>query len=162
MSLCIMTLPVTAESSYMPAECAAPTFTNDFMVRYAETDAMGVVHHANYLVYFEEGRSHYMRTLGADYAEFEAAGYQLPVTETGLRYAGSLRYGSRVCVSTRVLESKSRSLHFTYEVSVLGHPEVLVTGFTKHVWTDLDGKVCRAPAKWGILLQNFSDTTATV
>ena len=74
MSLCIMTLPVTAESSNMPAECAAPTFTTDFMVRYAETDAMGVVHHANYLVYFEEGRSHYMRTLGADYAEFEAAG----------------------------------------------------------------------------------------
>lgn len=136
----------------------APTINTDFAVRYAETDAMGVVHHANYLVYFEEGRSHYMRTLGTDYAEFEAAGFQLPVTETGLRYVGSLRYGTRVHVSTRVTENKSRSIRFDYEVSTLRDRQVLVTGFTKHMWTDPAGKVIRAPASWANLLQNYSGT----
>lgn len=143
----------------MPAALQAPTIATDFAVRYAETDAMGVVHHANYLVYFEEGRSHYMRTLGTDYAAFEAAGFQLPVTETGLRYAGSLRYGTRVLVSTRVTENKSRSIRFDYEVATLDNDAVLVSGFTRHVWIDRAGKVTRAPADWGKLLQRYSDKT---
>ena len=55
-------------------------------VRYAETDAMGVVHHASYLVYFEEGRSHYMREMGSNYADIEASGFRLPVVEANLIY----------------------------------------------------------------------------
>ena len=78
----------------------------DFPVRYAETDAMGVVHHATYLVYFEEGRSQYMRDIGSDYANMEASGYQLPVTEIGVRYVGSLRYGERVKIRTWIDENK--------------------------------------------------------
>ena len=54
------------------------TRETEFPVRYAETDAMGVVHHANYLVYFEEGRSQYMRDLGSDYALIEASGIDSP------------------------------------------------------------------------------------
>ena len=79
-----------------------------FHVRYAETDAMGVVHHATYLVYFEEGRSQYMRDIGSDYANIEASGYQLPVTEVNVRYAGSLRYGELVKVRTWIDENRSR------------------------------------------------------
>ena len=128
----------------------------NFHVRYAETDAMGVVHHANYLVYFEEGRSHYMREMGSDYAEIEASGYQLPVTETGIRYLGSLRYGDTVQIRSHVEESLSRRLKFSYEVTNLADQRVLVTGFTNHIWTDGAGKVTRAPEIWHQLYQQFS------
>ena len=113
-------------------------------MRYAETDAMGVVHHANYLVYFEEGRSQYMRDLGSDYALIEASGYRLPVTEAQLRYVGSSRYGERVRIRTRIGENRSRSLTFHYEVIAPESGDILVTDTPTHL-TDVDGKVTRVP-----------------
>lgn len=136
----------------MPDEKDTRAIDTNFHVRYAETDAMGVVHHAAYLVYFEEARSHYMRELGSDYAGIEKGGYQLPVTEVGLRYVGSLRYGDRVIVRARVEENKSRRIRFVYEVRKNDENAVLVTGFTQHIWTDLDGKVTRAPEQWAQLM----------
>jgi len=124
----------------------------DFPVRYAETDAMGVVHHATYLVYFEEGRSQYMRDIGSDYANMEASGYQLPVTEIGVRYVGSLHYGERVKIRTWIDENRSRRLTFAYEVVAIEDGQVLVSGFTRHVWTDGEGNVTRAPEDWNRLL----------
>lgn len=123
----------------------------EFPVRYAETDAMGVVHHATYLVYFEEGRSQYMRDLNSDYAQVEASGYQLPVTETSIRFVGSLRYGDRAKIRTWVEENRSRRVSFAYEVLNAESDEVLVSGFTRHVWTDSEGKVTRAPESWNNL-----------
>ena len=120
----------------------------EFPVRYAETDAMGVVHHANYLVYFEEGRSQYMRDLGSDYAQIEAIAYRLPVTEAQLRYIGSSRYGERVRIRTRIGENRSRRLTFHYEVIAPESGDILVTGYTRHIWTDVDGKVTRVPENW--------------
>ncbi len=125
----------------------------EFHVRYAETDAMGVVHHATYLVYFEEGRSQLMRDLGSNYAEIEAAGFQMPVTELGVRYVGSFRYGEKVKVHTRIEENLSRRVTFTYDVFNPDTGEKLVTGFTKHIWTDKDGKVTRMPQQWARLFQ---------
>lgn len=127
----------------------------DFPVRYAETDAMGVVHHATYLVYFEEGRSHLMREMGSDYAEIEASGFQLPVTEAAIRYVGSLRYGERVQIKCQIKENKSRRLTFCYEVANAVASKILVTGFTTHIWTDAEGKVTRAPLLWNQMYGNF-------
>lgn len=132
----------------MPAEQDLVAIESDFHVRYAETDAMGVVHHAAYLVYFEEARSHYMREKGSDYAAIEREGFQLPVTEVGIRYVGSLRYGDRVRVRVWVDENKSRRIRFAYEVRKFDTDTVLVTGSTQHIWTDLSGKVTRAPQQW--------------
>ena len=129
-----------------------------FPVRYAETDAMGVVHHATYLVYFEEGRSQYMRDIGSDYANIEASGYQLPVTEVSVRYAGSLCYGERVKIRTWVDENRSRQLTFAYEVVAMENEQVLVKGFTRHVWTDGEGNVTRAPADWNRLLEETNSS----
>lgn len=126
---------------------------SSFHVRYAETDAMAVVHHAGYLVYFEEARSHYMRELGTDYANIELDGFRLPVTEVGLRYLGSLRYGDRVVVRTWVDENRSRRIRFAYEVLKQGDDSILVTGFTQHIWTDHAGKVTRAPKQWLEMMQ---------
>ncbi|MGI9250572.1 MAG: acyl-CoA thioesterase [Pseudohongiellaceae bacterium] len=125
----------------------------DFAVRYAETDAMGVVHHSGYLVYFEEARSQYMRDMGHDYALIEKDGFRLPVTETQLRYSGSLYYGQRVRVRAWIEENRSRRLKFVYEVRSGDDDAVLVTGYTYHVWTDASGKVTRIPDS---LMQLFS------
>ncbi len=121
---------------------------SEFHVRYAETDNMGIVHHSTYFVYFEEGRSQYMRDMGSDYAQVETSGYQLPVTEAQVRFSGSLRYGQKVRVRAWIAESLSRRLTFAYEITAGDDPEVLVTGFTRHVWTDSDGKVTRLPEIW--------------
>ena len=124
----------------------------EFPVRYAETDAMGIVHHASYLVYFEVGRCQLMRDIGSDYAHIEAEGYRLPVTELKVRLVGSLSFGEQVKIRTWVEENRSRQLTFAYEVI---HPDteaILVSGFTKHVWTDKDGNVTRLPKYWSSLL----------
>lgn len=131
--------------------------TAEFAVRYAETDAMAIVHHANYLVYFEEGRSHYMRQMGYDYALFEQEGFQLPVTEVNVRYAGSLRYGQRVQIQTWVEENLSRRLTFAYEIFSAGEDKCLVTGSTKHIWTDGNGKVISQPQRWQELYAQFTN-----
>ena len=123
-----------------------------FPVRYAETDAMGVVHHASYLVYFEAGRSHLMRKLGCEYAVLEAQGFQLPVTEVNLRYVNSLRYGQDVRLIITIAENRSRQMLFSYEVYADDSQECLVTGFTRHVWTNKAGKVIRSPLQWADLL----------
>jgi acyl-CoA thioester hydrolase len=117
-------------------------------VRYAETDAMGVVHHASYLVYFEEGRSHYMRELGSNYAEIEASGYRLPVTEANLRYSEGIKYGDVVIIRTWLEVARSRQLQFAYELLSANTGRKVVSGYTRHVWTDSAGRVTRAPESW--------------
>lgn len=124
------------------------TVIAEFPVRYAETDAMAVVHHASYIVYFEEARCHYMREQGSEYALVEADGFRLPVTEVQVRYVGSLVYGDRARVRTWISENKSRKLTFAYEIMSEKSDKVLVTGSTQHIWTDLEGRVTRAPARW--------------
>jgi len=132
----------------MPTNQEPRVIESSFHVRYAETDAMGVVHHAGYLVYFEEARSHYMRELGNDYADIESCGFRLPVSEVGLRYLDSLRYGDKVRVRAWVEENKSRRIRFAYEVCKDGDAAIFVTGFTNHIWTDRNGQVTRAPEQW--------------
>lgn len=138
----------------MSAKPNSPVTETSFQVRYAETDAMGVVHHATYLVYFEEGRSHFMRKMGSDYAELEADGFQLPVTEVNVRYAGSLCYGQQVRIRTWIEENLSRRLTFAYEICSSDNDALLVSGYTRHIWTDRRGKVIRQPARWQELLKN--------
>ena len=104
-----------------------------FYVRYAETDAMGIVHHASYIVWFEEGRSHYLRVRGCSYAQLAAAGYFLTVTEVEARYRTPARYGDRVTVRTKLESLRSRSLSMTYEVYNADNGALLVTGRTEFI-----------------------------
>ena len=76
--------------------------------RYAETDQMGIVYYANYLVWFECGRSEYMRAVGMPYTELERRGYYFPVTEFQCRLTASARYDEEITVHTRVQDLKSR------------------------------------------------------
>lgn len=117
-------------------------------VRYAETDAMGIVYHANYLVWFEVGRGSYFRALGQDYGEWEKQGYLLPVSEAHARYHDSARYGDRVTVRTWLERVRSRSVTLGYEVTMADTGKRLVTGWTKHLCVDRQGQVRRLPKDW--------------
>lgn len=121
---------------------------NTFHVRYAETDAMGIVHHRNYLTYFEEGRSHYARLRGHPYSEFEKAGFFLMVSEANLRYSRAARYEQKITTRCWLGEMKSRTLIFNYEIVDALTQEILVTGYTKHVCITKEGQVTRIPQAW--------------
>jgi acyl-CoA thioester hydrolase len=121
-------------------------------VRYAETDAMGVVYHTNYLIWFEVGRGEYMRQKGGDYADFEAQGFYLPVSEVDARFIAPARYGDLILIRTWTEELRSRSLTFTYEVVMQETGQVLVTGRTRHICTDREGRIKMIPKEMRELL----------
>ena len=117
-------------------------------VRYVETDSMRVVHHSNYIVYFEEARSDYMRQRGENYANFEKDGYNLVVAEANLRYLRSAVYGQQVVVQCWIIDIQSRGLTFGYEVTNPDTGEVHCTGQTRHICVSRDGGVVRLPERW--------------
>jgi acyl-CoA thioester hydrolase len=123
------------------------------VVRYAETDAMGVVYHANYLVWFEVGRGEYFRALDQDYGEWEEKGYFLPVSEAYARFVSPARYGDSILVRTRLEEVRSRGLTLVYDVCLSESLRRLVTGWTKHLCMDHQGRVCRLPQALSLSLE---------
>jgi acyl-CoA thioester hydrolase len=115
-----------------------------FRVRYAETDAAGVAYHANYIVWFEVGRGEFMWQQGTNYADVEAQGLLLPVTEVSARFVAPCRYSDLVTVRTWVDELRSRRVTFGYAVlSAAG--QTLCTGRTVHICTDREGRVKLLP-----------------
>jgi len=116
-----------------------------FRVRYAETDAMRIVHHSSYIVWFEEGRSEYMRQIGFPYSRLESEGYYLAVTEVKARYLRAARYDEEVIVRTTVASVRSRGVTFRYQVLRASDGELLAEGESVHVCIDDDGRPRRLP-----------------
>jgi acyl-CoA thioester hydrolase len=114
-------------------------------VRYAETDAMGIVYHTNYIVWFEVGRGDFLRQRGGNYREFEEQGLYLPLTEVDARFLSPARYDDMVVIRTSVAEVRSRSVTMYYEVLMEETGQLLVTGHTRHFCTDREGRVRRLP-----------------
>jgi len=119
-----------------------------FNVRYAETDAMGIVHHASYIVWFEEGRSHYMRQKGTSYADFERSGFLMIVTDINAKYKKAAVYDERVTVRCWLAEARSRTLTFAYEIVSEKTGELYMSGTSKHVCTTKEGQIARIPKEW--------------
>ena len=113
-------------------------------VRYAETDAMGIVHHSSYIPWFELGRSDWMREAGLPYSEFENMGYYLTVTEVCARYLHPAVYDELVTIDTWIEEVRSRGVTIGYEVwNQAG--QRLVQACTKHVCITKEGRPTRLP-----------------
>ncbi|KEQ25616.1 thioesterase [Paenibacillus tyrfis] len=110
-------------------------------VRYQETDQMGVVYHANYLNWFEVGRTEMIRELGLPYQALETRGLLLPVIEADLKFRSPARYDDLVTIDTKVVELTSLRIRFAYEIK--RGEEMLVTGGTQHVWLNQDWKPVR-------------------
>ncbi|MFB5760972.1 acyl-CoA thioesterase [Paenibacillus medicaginis] len=121
-----------------------------FRVRYPECDQMGVVYHANYLNWFEIGRTEMIRQSGFTYRSMEEQGLMLPVIDVGLKYHKPAKYDDLVSVYTQITELTRMRLSFAYEVRRMGADEqelqqsaLLVTGLTQHVWLNGDWKPAR-------------------
>ncbi|MCB9916234.1 MAG: acyl-CoA thioesterase [Planctomycetes bacterium] len=106
-------------------------------VRYGETDQMGVVHHANYLAYFEEGRTRMMAALGCSYAALERRGVGLPVRRVELRYRAPAHYEEELLVRTRVTALRAASVTFEYELVRAEGGELVATGLTELACIDM-------------------------
>ena len=120
----------------------------EFRVRYAETDAMAVAHHATYPVWFEMGRSDLMHALGLPYRDLEARGFYLMLTGLNVQYRRAARYDDLLTLTTTVAEVRSRTARFAYQLhraKAGGQPELLATGETAHIATDRDYRPVRLP-----------------
>ncbi len=124
-----------------------------FRVRYAETDASGVVYHANYVVWFEHGRGEWFWQQGRDYhRDVEARGFNWPVTELSARYVAPARYGDLVTVKTWLKELKSREFALAYEITNAETKQVLCTGWTKHLNVNMQWRVVPMPEELRTLM----------
>ncbi len=85
-------------------------------VRYAETDMMGVVYHANYLLYFEDARTHFLETIGFPYKRIEECGVMCPVYDVHMTYGSPLRYGEEAYVLTQVVENRATKTTYRQRV----------------------------------------------
>jgi acyl-CoA thioester hydrolase len=122
-----------------------PVVETRFRVRYCETDAMGIVHHAAYITWFEEGRSAFTRGIGYPYSRMEAEGIALAVAEVTARYHTPARYDDEVVVRTCLDAVGSRGMTFVYEIRRAGDGVLLVSGRSTHVSLGPDGRVRRLP-----------------
>ena len=121
----------------------------EIRVRYAETDQMGIVHNANYLIWFEVGRSDYCRARGFSYKEMEEKENALMVVaESYCRYKSPAYYEDVLIVRTKVEEIRSRSLRFIYEIFRLADETLLAEGETLHLVTDENKKVRSLPENY--------------
>ena len=133
----------------MTEEHATNWTTTTFRVRYAETDQMGVVYHANYFVWFEIGRTDFCRQQGFAYKEMEQQdGLYIMVAEARCRFKAPARYDDEIVVRTRLSACRKRVLVFDYEVCRGEDDEILANGQTVHVITDRDGRPRALPEKY--------------
>jgi len=124
-----------------------PTSQMTLTVRYAETDGQGVVHHSRYLVWFEEGRSDFLRQRGLHYSDFEKAGYFVVVAKAEVAYKNPARYEDVITIETTLERMRGKFLEFSYRA--LGPDGFLVaTARTAHIVIGPAGKPCALPSEW--------------
>ncbi len=107
-------------------------------VRYAETDRMGLLHHANYLVYFEQGRTELLRSLGLSYRDLEDQGYLLVLTKLEVRYRRPARYDDLLTLRTQVVKTTAVRIDHKYELFCEG--TLLTEGTSTLACVDREGR----------------------
>ncbi|HEX6280320.1 MAG TPA: thioesterase family protein [Pyrinomonadaceae bacterium] len=125
----------------------------EIRVRYAETDKMGIVHHSNYLIWFEAGRSDLCRARGFSYKDMEERDDALMVVaESYVRYKSPAFYEDLLHVRTQVAEIRSRSIRFIYEIIRGADGALIAEGETLHLVTDSSKRVKQIPESYKELL----------
>lgn len=115
-------------------------FETSVRVRYKETDQMGVVHHTNYIVWFEVGRTDLLRQLGLTYRDLESRGILLPVVDLSCRYAEAARYDDEIRILTRIADLNPGKIVFSYEILRKEDHTRLARGTTTHLWVNREMK----------------------
>lgn len=130
-----------------------------FRTRYAETDQMGVIYHANYFTWFEIGRTDYFRKAGMSYKSLEDRNVLLPVIDVGCTYIISAKYDDEVIIRTKLTKLKGVKLQFDYEVIRKADDVLLAKGYTMHAFVDKDLKPVNFKKKfkevWNLLEENL-------
>lgn len=131
-----------------------PKHQTRFRVRYAETDQMGVVYYANYLVWMEIGRVELVRSRGFDYKDLEQSeGLYLSVIEANCRYLYPARYDQEIVVCTEVLKCSPRVIEFGYEIRSAEPDRLLAEGSTRHLWLNREWRPARLPERYSGLMR---------
>jgi len=110
------------------------------VVRYAETDQMGIVHHSNYPIWFEAGRTDFIKKAGLPYSKIEESGFLLPLLKLQCNYKGFAKYEDEIVVKTSIKELTYTRVTFYYEVYKNGNQNPITLGETMHAWTNKDLK----------------------
>ena len=117
-------------------------------VRFVETDMMGVVHHANYLRWFEMGRVAYLRECGISLGELMDEDVIFPITQVEVKYKNSCTFDDEIEVQTKMSGFNKAKMEFTYKVIRLRDGAIAVEGRTRNVFTDRQGRIIRLAPKW--------------
>lgn len=123
-------------------------FTHRIRVRFVETDAMGIVHHSNYLAYFEETRVEYLRDIGHPFTEWRADGLESPVLESFIQYRQPLEFDEQIDVRLRLAGATRATFQMAYLITVddaAGVPQSRSTGVTVHGCVTTAGRPTRLP-----------------
>jgi acyl-CoA thioester hydrolase len=129
--------------------------------RYAETDAMGVVHHASYIIWLEQGRTELLRGLGVSYREIEAAGFFVVLSDLQVRYHASARYDDVILLRATLENIRSRQMSFGYQLRLEATGALLVTGRSEHIVVSrATGRPARLPPELDFLTQRRRVPTA--
>lgn len=123
-------------------------------VRYAETDQMGVVYHANYFVWFEVGRVELIRQMGFNYATMEREdGIKIAVVEATCRYKSPARYDDEVIVRTRIAQSRGSILRFAYKLHRTADDLLLAEAATTHIVVNREMQRTQMPARYKVAFE---------
>ncbi|MEO8877505.1 MAG: thioesterase family protein, partial [Polyangiaceae bacterium] len=114
-----------------------------FRPRFCETDLMGIVHHANYLVYFEAARVEWLRRRGVSFAEWARRGINVPVVEVAVSYRSAAYFDDDLVIEARLSEVRSASIRFAYRL--LRGETLLADGNTRLAWTNAERRLERIP-----------------
>ncbi len=107
-----------------------------FIARYAETDQMGIIHHSNYAVWFEAGRTDFLKNAGVSNTNIEAKGILLPLYEMNCKFKSPAKYEDEIVVLTSLKQISRVRLSFSYQVINAATLILIATGETMHAWTD--------------------------
>ncbi len=135
------------------------TSETKLVVRYVETDQMGIVHHSNYFAWFEMGRTGYIKDKGIRYSDMEEMGVLLPLIESGCRYVSGAKYEDELVVQTQMTDLSPVRAEFNYRVIRENDNKLLAEGFTKHAFVNSNLKPVNIrknyPKLWEILNRAF-------
>ena len=123
-------------------------------VHFFDTDTMGVVHHANYIRWFEIGRVEYLRSIGIDLNEMMSDGILFPITKIEAQYHSPAHFDDLLEIETAARALTKAKMEFEYRIFRSGEEKILVTGYSQNVFTNKEnGKITRLPDKYYNLMK---------
>lgn len=132
-------------------------YDHPIKVYYKDIDQMGIVYYSRYFEFFEEARTEMLSSIGLDYSNVEENGAMLPVIEAHCEYKKGATFSQDIIVKTYIRELPKVKIKFEYKICPAGSDEILLTGYTVHASTNLEGKPVKMPKYIRKILQDKLD-----